>query len=81
MNSCKVFLLLSVIVSVVFTASNEEQCRTYAGGNVYPDERKLGVEHALHWRVKFKEKLSSKKDEDDLYGEFFSNKIENAHKN
>jgi hypothetical protein len=31
--------------------------------------------------VKFKEKLSSKKDEDDLYGEFFSNKIENAHKN
>ena len=48
MTSCKI-LILSVVVAVVFTASNEEQCRTYAGGNVYPDERKLGVEHALHW--------------------------------
>jgi len=30
-------------------AKDEESCRTYAGGQVYPDERKLGVEHALHW--------------------------------
>merc|ERR1712048_927432 len=42
--------LLSVLIAATFAATaNEEQCRTFAGGNVYPDERKLGVEHALHW--------------------------------
>ena len=37
------------IIAAATAVTTEEQCRTYAGGNVYPDERKHGVEHALHW--------------------------------
>ena len=45
---------MQLFVVATFFASfsrtkGEETCRTYAGGQVYPDERKLGVEHALHW--------------------------------
>ena len=29
--------------------NEEETCRTYAGGQVYPNERKHGLEHAMHW--------------------------------
>ena len=46
--------IIQLFVVATFFASfsrtkGEETCRTYAGGQVYPDERKLGVEHALHW--------------------------------
>lgn len=42
--------ILFVLFVVAYSASGpEETCRTYAGGQVYPDERKFGVEHALHW--------------------------------
>lgn len=34
---------------VCFSAKDDETCRTYAGGQVYPDERKHDGEHALHW--------------------------------
>nr|AHL38196.1 peroxiredoxin 4 [Cyanea capillata] len=34
--------------SVVF-CKDDESCRTYAGGQVYPQETKVGLDHALHW--------------------------------
>ncbi|XP_047129295.1 peroxiredoxin-4 [Hydra vulgaris] len=34
---------------LILYVNGEELCRTYAGGQVYPDENKLGAEHALHW--------------------------------
>jgi len=41
--------VFTVCLSFCLAVKDEETCRTYAGGQVYPDERKFGVEHALHW--------------------------------
>ncbi|XP_057308308.1 peroxiredoxin-2-like [Hydractinia symbiolongicarpus] len=44
------FLLISFSIFVLSNCiKDEESCRTYAEGQVYPNERKLGLEHALHW--------------------------------
>ena len=53
-EDCKMQTIIHLsVVATIFAsfsiAKGEETCRTYAGGQVYPDERKLGVEHALHW--------------------------------
>ena len=43
-----VFVVLSVALKLVFCANNaDDLCRVYAGGQVYPQERKLGMEHSL----------------------------------
>ena len=44
-----VLFIYFAIIAAATAATTDEQCRTYAGGNVYPDERKHGVEHAIHW--------------------------------
>lgn len=43
-----VFLLYSLSFSFANKVDGEESCRVYAGGQVYPQERKTS-EHALHW--------------------------------
>ena len=44
------FLLLLAVFGAVFCKDKEdESCRTYAGGQVYPQEVKTGLDHALHW--------------------------------
>ena len=41
-------LLLSLSFSFANKVDDEESCRVYAGGQVYPQERRTS-EHALHW--------------------------------
>ena len=41
-------LLLSLSFSFANKVDDEESCRVYAGGQVYPQERRTR-EHALHW--------------------------------
>ena len=41
-------LLLSLLLSFANKVDDEESCRVYAGGQVYPQERRTS-EHALHW--------------------------------
>ena len=41
-------LLLSLLFSFANKVDDEESCRVYAGGQVYPQERRTS-EHALHW--------------------------------
>ena len=44
------YLLLLVVFGAVFCKDkDDESCRTYAGGQVYPQEVKTGLDHALHW--------------------------------
>merc|ERR1719369_640474 len=45
---------LSAVIFVVGLSSltyvtGEESCRNYAGGQVYPEDKKIGLEHAMHW--------------------------------
>lgn len=42
------FLFLFVAASSANKVEDEGQCRTYAGGDVYPERQKT-PEHALHW--------------------------------
>jgi len=42
-------MIAALCIVATFAAKEDETCRTYAGGQVYPDERKFGSEHALHW--------------------------------
>ena len=58
------FLFLDVLLLCLsFSRGNkvddEESCRVYAGGQVYPQERRTS-EHALHWS-KAQSKLKLKK--------------------
>ncbi len=42
--------LLLCTCALAFSKEGEtESCRTYAGGQVYPQETKIGLDHALHW--------------------------------
>ena len=44
------WVFLVVVFGVVFCKDKEDDsCRTYAGGQVYPQEVKTGLDHALHW--------------------------------
>jgi len=42
-------LLLITTLSFINCATEGESCRNYAGGQVYPDDKKIGLEHAMHW--------------------------------
>ena len=42
--------MLFFLLGAVFCKDKEDDsCRTYAGGQVYPQEVKTGHDHALHW--------------------------------
>ena len=44
------WVLFFVLLGAVLCKDKEdESCRTYAGGQVYPQEVKTGLDHALHW--------------------------------
>jgi len=44
------WLILFVALGAVFCVEkDDDSCRTYAGGQVYPQEVKTGLDHALHW--------------------------------
>ena len=52
LNSSQLLVVFVFLLCLSFTFGNkvedEESCRVYAGGQVYPQERKTS-EHALHW--------------------------------
>ena len=53
--------LFCLSISFANKVDDEESCRVYAGGQVYPQERKTS-EHALHWskaQSKLKTRLHS----------------------
>ena len=44
------WIILFVALGAVFCIEkDDDSCRTYAGGQVYPQEVKTGLDHALHW--------------------------------
>lgn len=49
MNSTLRAFLLFLYAVVIASCNKPDICRTYAGGQVFPDDVKDSAEHALHW--------------------------------
>merc|ERR1712141_319995 len=47
--AARIWMLFVLLGSVFCKDKEDDSCRTYAGGQVYPQEVKTGHDHALHW--------------------------------